>query len=308
VRQDVTLNGTTHTPLTTQHSPLTSHLLNFKNTSVHFKPILFLTSMRRFFRLPAIVFAVITAVAAQAQPVERFVKVVVGPDHSNWTYKTGEKATFSISVLQNGNPLKDVRIRYEIGPEKMTPLKKDSAVLAKGTLSIDGGTLRSPGFLRCIVTAEVGGKQYRGLATAGFEPLSIAPTVENPDDFTQFWNQAKEEAAKIPMDARMTLLPDRCTEKVNVYHVSLQNFRRGTRVYGILCVPKKEGKYPALLTVPGAGVRPYGGDIRRAEMGMITLEIGIHGIPVTMDPGGYTDLGASALNGYQFYNMDSRDR
>ena len=111
--------------------------------------------MRRFLSLPAIALAVIVAINAQAQPTERFVKVVVGPDHDNWTYKTGEKATFSISVLQNGNPVKNAKIWYEIGPERMTPVKKDSALLSKGIMSVEGGTLRSPGFLRCTVTAEV---------------------------------------------------------------------------------------------------------------------------------------------------------
>ena len=79
-------------------------------------------------------------------------------------------------------------------------------------------------------------------------------------------------------------------------------------MYGILCVPKKEGKYPALLHVPGAGVRPYGGDIANASKGIITLQIGIHGVSVTMDPSFYLDLGAGALNGYQNYNLDDRDR
>ncbi len=244
-----------------------------------------------------------------AQPVERFIKVVVAPDHSDWTYKVGEPVKFTITVLQNGNPLRDAKISYQVGPEKLEPtMKKENVVLPKGTLTIDGGTFKTAGFLRCIAEAEVGGKLYKGMATAGFDPLTIKPTVTNPADFGQFWNQAKTELANIPIDARMTLLPERCTETVNVYHVNLQNFRVGSRLYGILCIPKKEGKYPALLRVPGAGVRPYRGDVGMAEKGIITLEIGIHGIPVTMDPGVYTDLGASTLNNYPNYNLDNKDR
>lgn len=259
-------------------------------------------------RLPGFLLALVFSIAAQAQPAERFVKVIVAPDHADWVYKPGEKVRFTISVLQNGNFLNDVKIRYQIGPEKMEPLKEDSTSLRKGVITVDGGTMKKPGFLRCIVTAEVDGREYRGLATAGFDPLSITPTVENPADFQQFWNEAKEEAAKIPMDAKVTLLPERCTATVNVYHVSLQNFRHGSRLYGILCVPKKEGKYPALLRVPGAGIRPYNGDVGTAEQGIITFQIGIHGIPVTLDPEVYTSLSAGALNGYQFFNMDNRDR
>ncbi|MEA5427981.1 acetylxylan esterase [Arcicella lustrica] len=245
---------------------------------------------------------------AFSQPTEKFVKVLVAADHADWTYKLGEKVKFTIAVFKNGNLVKDAKVRYEIGPEKQEPSKKEAISLATGSQIIDGGTMTTSGFLRCVAIAEIDGKEYRNLSTAAFEPLTISPTVENPADFDTFWREAKDELAKIPIDAKMTLLPERCTEKVNVYHVNLQNFKIGARLYGILCVPKKEGKYPALLQVPGAGVRPYGGDINNAEKGIITFQIGIHGIPVTMDPSVYTDLGAGILNGYPNYNLDDKNR
>ena len=243
-----------------------------------------------------------------AQPLERLVKVIVAADHSDWTYKKGEKVKFTLSVFKNGNLVKDAKVRYEIGPEKQTPIKKETITLATGTQTIDAGTMQVPGFLRCIAIAEVDNKEYRNLSTAGFDPLQINPTIENPTDFDDFWNNALVDLAKVPMDAKMTLIPERCTEKVNVYQVNLQNYKVGTRLYGILCVPKKEGKYPALLQVPGAGVRAYTGDIANAEKGIITFQIGIHGIPVTMDPSVYLDLGTGILNGYFNHNLDDRDR
>jgi cephalosporin-C deacetylase len=258
--------------------------------------------------LNVLLLAVIVCNNLFAQPTEQIVKVMVAPDHQDWLYKTGENVKFSIAVFQYGNLLKNATIRYEIGPEKMEPVKKDSLNLSTGVLSVDGGTMKTPGFLRCIVVAKIEGKEYRKMATAGFEPLNIKPTVDNPANFTEFWTNAKNDLAKIPLDARVTLLPERCTEKVNVYQVNLQNFPGNSRLYGILCVPKKEGKYPALLTVPGAGVRPYNGNIAMAEKGIITFEIGIHGIPVTMDVSVYNSLGAGALNGYQNFNLDDRDR
>jgi cephalosporin-C deacetylase-like acetyl esterase len=243
-----------------------------------------------------------------AQPVEQFIKVVVAPDHSDWTYKTGENVKFTITVLQNGNILKNVLVKYETGPERMEAPKKDSLQLPNGTLVVDAGTMKEPGFLRCVAFAMVNGKSYRGLATAAFNPLQIEPAIANPSDFTGFWDNAKADLAKIPIDARMTLMPERCTENVNVYHVNLQNFKLGARLYGILCVPKKEGKYPAILQVPGAGVRAYAGDIVNAEKGFITFQIGIHGIPVNMDPLVYTNLASGALSGYWNYNLDDKDR
>ncbi|QMW05471.1 acetylxylan esterase [Spirosoma foliorum] len=244
---------------------------------------------------------------ALAQPVERLVKVIVTPDHADWLYKTGEPVKFNVSVYKSNVLLKGAKLRYEIGPEKMEPTKKETVTLKDGTLALEGGTMKKGGFLRCIATVELDGKEYRGLTTAGFEPLTIKPTVANPADFKAFWDQAKADLAKIPMDVRMTLLPERCTELTNVYQLNLQNINN-SRFYGILCVPKKEGKYPAILRVPGAGVRPYNGMIAEAEKGFITLEVGIHGVPVTMDPIVYDNLSRGALNGYPFANLDDRDR
>ena len=245
---------------------------------------------------------------AFGQPTEKIIKVAVATDHANWNYSIGEKVNFTITVTKNGSLVPNASVRYEIGPEKQDPTQKKSTIASTGIIKVDGGTLSKAGFLRCIAIAEVDGKEYRNLATAGFAPGNIQPTVENPSDFDNFWEKAKEDLAKIPMDAKMTLMPERCTEKTNVYHVNLQNYRLGARLYGILCVPKKEGKYPALLQVPGAGVRAYGGDIATAEKGVITFQIGIHGVPVDMNPTVYTDLGAGPLSGYFNYNMDDKDR
>lgn len=245
----------------------------------------------------------------QAQPIEQYIKVVVAPERADWTYKTGEPVTFTITVLQNGNPLRNATVNYQVGPEKMEPtIRKEGVAAPKGVVTVNGGTMKTAGFLRCTAEVLFDGKTYKGLGTAGFDPLSIKPTVQEKSDFVAFWDQAKKDLATIPLDARMTLMPERCTEKVNVYHVNIQNFKLGARVYGILCVPKAEGKYPALLRVPGAGVRGYAGDVAMAEKGIITLEIGIHGIPVNLDPGVYNDLRAGALPDYYTYNLDNRDR
>jgi cephalosporin-C deacetylase len=243
-----------------------------------------------------------------AQPSVQLVRVVVTADHANWQYAVGEKVNFSIQVIKNGSLVPNAKITYQVGPERMTPSLASSVVSPTGTLQIPSQSMPSAGFLRCIATAEVDGKEYRNLATAGVAPLTLKPTVSNPADFDAFWQNAKADLAKVPMDAKMTLMPERCTEKTNVYHVNLQNYKVGTRLYGILCVPKKEGKYPAILQVPGAGVRPYGGDISNADKGYITFQIGIHGVPVTMEPSVYTDLAVGILSGYWNYNMDDKDR
>jgi cephalosporin-C deacetylase-like acetyl esterase len=128
-----------------------------------------------------------------------------------------------------------------------------------------------------------------------------------PQDFREYWMNAIEQARQTDLMPTKRLLPERCTKDVNVYEVSFQNMQWNWRTYGILCVPVKEGKYPALLRVPGAGVRPYGGDVWTAAQGVITLEIGIHGISVTMDQKVYDDVFNGALMNYWNFGNDSRD-
>ena len=175
--------------------------------------------------------------------------------------------------------------------------------------------MKEPGFLRCAVTTTVDGREYRSVGTAAYAPEKIEPAVENPPDFDAFWAQAKEALAKLPIDARLTPKPELSTGKVDVYHVSLQNVGSDTkgasRFYGILAVPKAEGRFPALMSPPGAGARPYRGLVDVAERGYITLQVGIHGIPVDLPQEVYDNLLAgpfSSGRGYTAFNLDDRDR
>lgn len=243
---------------------------------------------------------------AQSRPPHP-IQVLVSPDKPDWTYSPGEEAVFTIRVLKHQVPMEDVEVSYTVGPEKMKPIDQGTVKLKEGSAKVKG-ELSEAGFLRCEARVVVDGTTYRGLATAGYAPESIQPTQTLPDDFWDFWNTAKAKAAKIPLDAKVTLLPERCTEKADIYHVNIQNFETGSRIYGILAKPKAPGKYPAVLQVPGAGIRPYYGIVDLAEEGVITLQIGIHGIPVTYETGLYNDLRAAALKNYQFFNLDDRDQ
>ncbi|MCK9410793.1 MAG: hypothetical protein M0Q53_00735 [Prolixibacteraceae bacterium] len=138
------------------------------------------------------------------QPVEKLIKIFVVPDHANWVYQLGETARFSVTVMKNSQPIQNVKIKYEVGPEMMAPIPKDSVILKDGQFRIEGGTMKESGFLRCKVSAIVEGVRYENLATAAFVPEQIKPTTEFPAEFLEFWNNAKAEAAKIPMDAKLT--------------------------------------------------------------------------------------------------------
>ena len=77
-------------------------------------------------------------------PVEKMIKVSIAPDHADWTYKTGEQVQFRVQITKNSEPVQNVLIKYEVGPEMMPPVKKDSLQLKDGYLMIKGGTMKEP--------------------------------------------------------------------------------------------------------------------------------------------------------------------
>ena len=250
--------------------------------------------------------AILALLPLEAQIRGNSIVVTVEPDHLDWNYRVGETAHFTIEVRRSGTLVNNVSIDYAAGPEMYQDVKK-TATLKDGTLKLNG-KMGTPGFYRVDVTAHVDGKDYRGACAAAFSPEKLQPTTVMPKDFKEFWENAVKEARYTSLEPTKRLLPERCTKDVNVYEVSFQNVRWNSRTYGILCEPVKEGKYPALLRVPGAGVRPYGGDVWTAAQGIITLEIGIHGIPVTMEQKVYDDLANGALNCYWEFGADNRDK
>ena len=249
----------------------------------------------------------LTGLHAAAQPPEQHVRVTVMPEAESWQRKVGENTRFTVTVTRNGAPLRDARLVWQVGPERMQPQAADSLSLRDGRFTTPAFGMKEPGFLRCIARVTVDGRTYRGLATVGFNIEAIRPTVVKPADFDAFWAEVKASLAALPIDARVAPLPEKGSALTDVFHVNIQNIGNA-RLYGILCVPKKPGRYPAVLQVPGAGIRPYAADLELADKGFIVLTIGIHGIPVTMDPAVYRDLDAGPLRSYFFFNMHARDK
>jgi cephalosporin-C deacetylase-like acetyl esterase len=233
---------------------------------------------------------------------------VVEPDRADWTYRVNAEAGIKIYVLKNHVRLNDITVKYTYGPEKQPPLKEASLKITKSEATIKVPGLKTPGFQTVYASVEVEGKTWSGYVNLGYEPEAIRPTTTLPDDFTVFWDKAKKEAAGVPLKPFMTLMPELCTPDLNVYHIRFCNNAPDSYIYGMLCIPRKEGKYPAVLQVPGAGLHSFSGYKSLASRGVITLEIGIHGIPVNLPQEVYHNLASGALKDYAFYNLDDKDK
>jgi len=244
------------------------------------------------------------------QPFSR-VAITVTPDHPDWAYRLGEAAAFRIDVLRDGHQVVGATVKYALGPEMLPPVTQATATVGETPLTVKGGTMHAPGFLRLVATAEIEGRTYRGVGTAGFAPDGIEPTQVNPPDFDAFWEAERTRLAALPLDAKWTPLPEYGNASVDCSQINLQSAgltEGASRLYGILCMPRAPGRYPALLSVPGAGVRPYRGLPEIAGRGLITFQIGIHGIPVIQPQEVYDGLARGGLSGYPTFGLDSRER
>ncbi len=247
------------------------------------------------------------AAAAQSNGAVPLVKVDITPTKMSWDYTVGETIKMEVSVEKDELPLKNLTFKWAAGPEMMPPAVSKEASTGNGSVVLDLGKMPQPGFYTLDVSVEVDGKLYNQWKTVSVDRDRIEPTVDMPDDFTAFWDAQRALDDKMPLAPEMRLLPERCTSTVDVYEISYIHTAQGGRMYGILCVPKAPGKYPAILNVPGAGIRPYYGSVSTAERGYIVLDVGIHGIPVTLDQKVYSRLDGGALHRYFTMNIESRD-
>ncbi|MEA5081454.1 MAG: acetylxylan esterase [Dysgonamonadaceae bacterium] len=232
--------------------------------------------------------------------------IKITPQNQNWSYKLEEKVEFLITITEKNQSNSNFTIQYEIGPEKMPPTIRSSRNVKSGLIKIDGGTLGYPGFLRCKVSVSKGDEVYTEIATAAFTPESIESTSELPADFEDFWNELKSLHEIIPLDLKLTPIEAKSTDKTTYYHVDYQNYEYGNRSYGILTVPKKEGRYPAVIRFPGAGIHPSGGNSIISEKDIITLDVYIHPFPANMENEFYNQLGNTILPSYMFFGIQDK--
>ncbi|MBD9093986.1 MAG: acetylxylan esterase [Bacteroides oleiciplenus] len=254
-------------------------------------------------------------VSAENYPYRSDVLWVTVPNHADWIYKTGEKATVEVQFYKYGIPQDGVTVSYEIGGDMMPAETSGSVTLKQGKAVIPIGTMKEPGFRDCRMTATVDGKSYKHHVKVGFSPENIKPYTQMPKDFNEFWDNNKAEAAKYPLTYTKELAKEYCTDKVDCYLIKLMLNNRGQSIYGYLFYPKNaaKGSCPVVLCPPGAGIKTIKEPLRHkyyAEEGCIRFEIEIHGLNPTMSEEEFKEISNAfngRENGYLNNGLDNRD-
>lgn len=212
-------------------------------------------------------------------------------------YRVGETAKFKLEALE------DVECTWTASKDGVGSLSKGSGKMIKGMTTEVAIKFDEPGFVQLRVTA---GKQ-QFIVAAAFDPTKIEPTAKMPKDFDAFWNAGKEELAKVPIDAKLERVAKQSDSRVDCYKISLPNIE-GKHVRGWLSVPTGKGPFPAVLTVPGAGVYGIGPDKGHAYLGALSLNIIIHDIPVDENQEFYAKQNAGPLSNYRDIGMNDKNK
>ena len=251
---------------------------------------------------------------AENYPYRSDVLWVTVPNHANWLYKTGEKASVEVQLYKYGIPQDEVMVSYEIGDDLMPADTKGSIVLKKGKGTITMGTMKKPGFRDCRMMVKLGNQVYKHHVKVGFSVDQILPYTQMPSDFKEFWNKNKQELNSFPLTYTKELAKEYCTDKIDCYLVKLQINKQGQSVYGYLFYPKNAQKKncPVVLCPPGAGIKTIKEPLRHkyyAEQGCIRLEMEIHGLNPTMTTEEFKEISTAFGNesNYLNINLDNKD-
>lgn len=240
---------------------------------------------------------------------------VTVPDHQDWLYKTGEKATVEVQFYKYGIP-RDGVVEYRISDDMMEPDTKGSVMLKDGWAKITIGTRKSPGFRDMKLSTTIDGKTYSHHVKVGFSPEKIKPFTEEPADFMDFWTDNITQVRKNPLKYTMEPAPEYSTDKIDCQLVKLQTDNEKHYIYGYLFIPKSAsaGSCPVVLCPPGAGIKTIKEPLRHkyyAENGLIRMEIEIHGLDPRLPQSAFDEM-SRAFNdrngGYLANGIDSRNR
>jgi cephalosporin-C deacetylase len=218
-------------------------------------------------------------------------------DRADAIYKVGEAAKFHIEALV------DTEFSYAFSDDGFKSMGKGDGKLVQGKPFSIEVKLDKPGFLQLRVKA---GKQLV-IVAAAFDPTKIEPTAKMPADFDAFWDAGKKELAKVPIDAKLEHSPKHSDSAVDCYKISLANVD-SKRVHGWISVPKGKGPFPAVLTVPGAGVYGIQPDKNHAYLGALSMNIIIHDMPVDETADFYKKMAAGPLANYRDIGMDDKNK
>jgi len=254
-------------------------------------------------------------ISAENYPYRADYLWVTVPDHADWLYDAGQKATIEVQFYKYGVP-RDCLVSYEVADDMLKADSRGTVALKKGRAAVNIGTRKTPGFRDLRLKAVVDGKTYTHHIKVGFSVDKIRPFTQEPADFKAFWDKNIAEMRSFPLTYTKTPVSKYSTDKMDCFLVKVDLNKQKQCVYAYLFIPKgaPKGSCPAVLCPPGAGIKTIKEPLRHryyAENGCIRMEMEIHGLNPEMPQAAFDEVSRAfngRENGYLANGLDNRDR
>ena len=163
------------------------------------------------------------------------------------------------------------------------------------------------GFYDVKVVCDIGNRDKTdGICTFGYSVDSMQFAAYQSDDFPSFWKVGLSELEQISLNPKQeesiiytgsqiddynltsACLPARYDaeeiiyDEVEAFKISFDGIGE-KRIYGWLAKPRAQGKFPAMLILPGGGNAPRPRPLEHARHGYVALDIQVHGFDVDSD-------------------------
>ncbi len=198
----------------------------------------------------------------------------------------GKPAHLNLKVANAGPQPVEATVRVEIKDyltRQVVATRRTKLALAskaEGAVKSDLSLAKPGPYWATLSVEDADGKDERSFTiTFVYDFKNYKPASTRPEDFKAFWQAALAESAALPLDAKLTAIPEKSTAKVEVFKVNYATLA-GRRIYGWYARPKVPGKYPVQIRYPSSGIYP----VAAPEMfeDRCSLWIMIHGFDVDL--------------------------
>ena len=232
-------------------------------------------------------------------------KINVTLDHADAMYNCNEQAVFTVTVMNGDQLHKEGKASVRLSNDGLTTISTKEVDLAAENPFTVIGTMEKPGILSLDVDVAAQPKRLHKVYGAAFEPLKIQRGAPRPNDFKDYWDSEVHLPRDFDLDPQLTPLPRLTNDNVEGFKVSFAI--PSGRIYGFLTVPKAPGKYPAIVSVPGAGPGATGAPML-ADFVYLVMNVHIYDpdIPGKTINESYKEVNEGGM--YMYKNIPDREK
>jgi cephalosporin-C deacetylase-like acetyl esterase len=224
-------------------------------------------------------------------------------------YSILEEIVWTVTLTKDGEAADGEAIAWSRTKDYYLPSKETgTAIVRNGKIELSR-RLNESGFVQCIFSFRTPQSNKLSITVAAaVEPDKLLPSLAEPSDFDEYWDQQKQLQAEISSNVRYT--PVNSTDaNIEVFDVQADCLIGNFSAY--MARPKNTPirSLPAMVLFHGAGVYSsrLSEVIRWAKEGVCVIDFNVHGLPNGQSGAYYADLYAGELKSYYMNGMTSRD-